>query len=170
MRIIKSNDNELLMKEYSLVLDPTSDYALIEKGFEPEVGLINIVFDDVKGIKDMLNTSNYYKSKNHLIGKKEDEQFLVQVEDIIYIEGINNDTYVYTTDDVYMVKDKLYELENTLFDKKFVRVSKSFIVSINYIDRIKPTFNGKLVLKLMNGQSLEVSRHYLKSFRKYLGF
>lgn len=169
MKSIRTNIN-LDLKQLGIEIDDRSEFVLVESGFDVEPGFINIVFKNPLDIPRLLTSANYYKSKNHLLGKKDEDHHLIQVRDVIYIEGINNDTYVYTKDNSYLIKDKLYELEKSLHDKKFVRVSKSFMVSINHIDKIKPTFNGKLLLKLSNGQSLEVSRHYIKSFRNYLGF
>lgn len=37
------------------------------------------------------------------------------------------------------------------------------------IAKIKPTFQGKLILVMDNQQKLEVTRHYLPSFKQYLG-
>lgn len=145
---------------------------LIQKGFEPIVDAINIVFDSYNPImiKELMNKSGYFKTqKHHLIGKKDNEMELIHLKNIVYIEGINNDTYVHTKSDEYLIKDKLYELESKLMDQLFVRVSKSYIVSINYISKIKPTFNGKLLLIMENGIELEVSRHYISNFRSVLG-
>ena len=170
MKEIRSNiPKEELVSEFLLVENNESHYALIESGFPTVENCINIVFGNKNEIPYLLNKAHYYESKSHLFGKSNDELNMIQVKDVIYIEAVNNDTYIYTKENSYLVKDKLYELEKTLYEKKFVRISKSFIVSINHIEKIKPTFNGKLMLKLDNKQSLEVTRHYLSAFRTYLG-
>jgi len=173
MRIVKTKNTKLnLIKELDLTIDSNSLFALIELGQEVEVDCINIVFgnDNIKNIKDLINKSGYYKTqKNHLIGKKDDEIHLIEMKDIVYIEGINNDTFVHTKKDEFIIKEKLYELELKLQDRLFARISKSYIISIYHIEKIKPTFNGKLNLILSSREQLEVSRHYIADFRKILG-
>jgi DNA-binding LytR/AlgR family response regulator len=171
MKLIRTKlEQDKLIKDNLIELDESSKYVLIEKGMESEPGFINIVFEREQEISSLLTIANYYKSRNFILGKRNEELIPVQVQDIIYIEGLNNDTFVYTKNDTFTVKEKLYELEKVLYDQKFVRVSKSFIASIKHIERIKPTFNGKLLLIMSNDLQLEVTRHYLKAFRDYLGF
>ncbi len=173
MKIIKTNlDLETIKQYLAIEINESSHFALIEKGFEPVTNSINIVFDkeNLSEARNLLMESGYYSSDTlHLVGKKNDEIHIVKLEDILYIEGINNDTYLHTMNEEYQIKQKLYELETLLFDKQFIRISKSYIVSIQKIKNIKPTFQGKLILKLENKTELEVTRHYLQGFRSYLG-
>lgn len=173
MKIIRSKtDTKAIIKDLGLILDDKSSFALIESSMQCEDDCINIVFSEYNPtkIKELINKSGYYKTqKNHLVGKKDQDLELVSINDVVYIEGINNDTYAHTKDSEYLLKDKLYELEAKLQDKLFVRVSKSYIVSINHIKKIKPTFNGKLLLIIESNIQLEVSRHYISDFRKILG-
>ena len=174
MNQIKTTLNkETLKKTLNLIIDESSSYVLIENG---DIGInnkINIFFDpnDLTQTKNLLQNSGYYQSikTDHLIGKINEDVHLIPLSKIIYIEGINNDTYATTHNNEYKIKDKLYELEIKLKNEKFVRISKSFIVSVNSITKIKPTFNGKLVLFMNNNTKLEVSRHFLQSFKTYLG-
>jgi two-component system LytT family response regulator len=173
MKIIKTKVDISKLKE-SLLLshDDDSNYCLIENGMTGEKDLINIYFDpnDITKARNLLIESGYYATNSdHILGKNENEFILIQLREVIYIEGLNNDTYIHTNGNEYTTKQKLYELEQLLYSKKFIRVSKSYIVSVNHIIRIKPTFNGKLILKLKNNIELEVSRHYIGAFRKYLG-
>lgn len=173
MKIIRSQTaTTTILSDLDLIIDNTSSFVLIEKGFETLANCINIIFEEysIPLIKELLSKSGYYKTqKDHLIGKHDDDLELIRIDDIVYIEGINNDTFIHTINKEYSVKDKLYELESKLQDRLLVRISKSYIVSINHINKIKPTFNGKLLLILDNNISLEVSRHYITAFRQVLG-
>lgn len=174
MRYINSNANQdHLVIELNLSMNQNSIYALVEKGKIGYPNLINIYFDpeNLSHAKELLTKSNYYQTTNiiHLLAKKDEEVHLIPYKDILYIEGINNDTFIHTSSSEYQSKEKLYELEQSLFSKKFIRISKSYIVSIQKVVKIKPTFNGKLSLVLENGTKLDVSRHYIQSFKKYLG-
>lgn len=173
MKAIKTQlDLEKMIDELSLEMDETSDYALIQKGFDTEEDAINIVFDkyNLNHIKRLLAKSGYYQqSQDFLIGKNNDNWELISIKDVIYIEGLNNDTYIHVNEGEYKVKQKLYELELQLKSKLFVRVSKSYIVSVHHIKRIKPHFNGKLILHMRDHTKIEVTRHYVTDFRTVLG-
>jgi DNA-binding LytR/AlgR family response regulator len=50
----------------------------------------------------------------------------------------------------------------------FVRISKSFIVNLRQIKYIKVGLNAKLHLTLNNQTQLEVTRSFVKRFKKHL--
>ena len=60
----------------------------------------------------------------------------------------------------------MYILEQTLTDRNFVRVSKSFLVNIAHISFIKPMLNSKLKLIMGNKDVVEVNRTYVKTFKE----
>lgn len=173
MKIIKSKmDENIIINDLGLSLDNDSPYALIESGFASEDDCINIVFTSYNKVlvRDLLSKAGYFtKSNNHILGKQNDQMELIHLKDIAYFEGINNDTYIHTKDMEYSTKLKLYEIDEMYQNRLFIRISKSYIVSLHHISKIKPTFNGKLNLELHNGVQLEVSRHYIKKFRNLLG-
>lgn len=173
MKIIRtSKETDQVINDLNLIMNNDSFFVLVEDGFETVPGLINIVFKDYNTslIRDLLMKAGYYSSNsNHILGKINDELELIKLKDIVYFEGVNNDTYVKTSTNEYITKLKLCEIEELYHTKLLVRISKSFIVSLHHIKKIKPTFNGKLILVLDNGDSLEVTRHYIKNFRNMLG-
>jgi len=71
-------------------------------------------------------------------------------------------------DYVLLTKNKLYQLEEELNDKDFIRVSKSHLVNIGKIRYIKPAINSKVELIMDNDDVVEVKRTYLKDFRDTL--
>ena len=67
-----------------------------------------------------------------------------------------------------IIRMKLYEIEELLAHKDFIRVSKFCLVNIGKIDYIKPALNSKLDLLMSNGDHLEVNRAYLRDFKEAL--
>ena len=60
------------------------------------------------------------------------------MSDILYIEGSGNYIKVHTQNDKpLIVLDKLTELLEKLPQKQFIRVHKSFIVNISYVQNIE---------------------------------
>jgi DNA-binding LytR/AlgR family response regulator len=79
-----------------------------------------------------------------------------------------DDVYAVLQNTKLIIKFKLYELEEVLKDKAFIRVSKYCIVNIGKIDYIRSLLNSKLELQMNNGDLCEVNRNYLKKFKQAL--
>ena len=83
---------------------------------------------------------------------KEDENFIVDVAEIIYVEAIDRKTFVYTQKDIFESKLKLYEMEEKLIRCGFFRVSKSCLVQLKYIKSLKNDVDRKIRLTLQSGE------------------
>jgi DNA-binding LytR/AlgR family response regulator len=92
----------------------------------------------------------------------------VEAADIYFIESFGDDIHIHTANATFRTSERLYQIEEDLKHKDFVRISKSVIVSIAKIKYINPALNAKLKLELLNGQELEVNRTYVSSFRTAL--
>lgn len=100
---------------------------------------------------------------------KESENFLLDVNEISYIEAVDRKIFVYTEDDIYESKLKLYEMEEKLCQSGFIRISKSCLVRLKYIKSIKNDVERKLRLTMKNGEQIIVSRQYAEEIKKRLG-
>jgi len=103
-----------------------------------------------------------------LTGCIEDRQYEICVTDIFYIEAVDNRTFIYTKGNVYESKQKLYELEQLLSDKHFLRVAKSTILNLMKISTIKPALNGRFTAVLGSGEQVIISRKYVPELKKAL--
>lgn len=104
-----------------------------------------------------------------MLVSKENENFLLDVNEISYIEAVDRKTFVYTEDDIYESKLKLYEMEEKLWQSGFIRISKSCLVRLKYIKSIKNDVERKLRLTMKNGEQIIVSRQYAEEIKKRLG-
>lgn len=104
-----------------------------------------------------------------LVVSKDEENLLMDVNDISYIEAVDRKTFVYTEDDVYESKLKLYEMEEKLCHSGFIRISKSCLVRLKFVKSIKNDVERKLRLTLKNGEQIIVSRQYAEEIKKRLG-
>lgn len=89
---------------------------------------------------------------------------------IVFMESYGNDIHVHQLhkDKTLVIQEKLYELENLYTDKGFIRVNKSQIVNIRFINDIDPWVGQKYILTMKNGISIDVNRTYYKKFKEYL--
>ncbi len=100
--------------------------------------------------------------------KKDREWSFINLLDVLYFESVDNRTFLYTEGEVSEVRQRLYELENILSDKDFIRISKSQIVNINKIRSLKPEMNRTILATMCNGEQLYISRKYVPAIRNML--
>ena len=119
--------------------------------------------DEIKRLKNHIELFD-----KKLYAKKDNKMFFVNSSDILYFDSVDNRTFLYTEDDVMEIKQRLYELEVSLSDKDFVRISKSQIVNINKIRSLKPELNRTILATMSNGEQLYISTKYVKVIRDML--
>lgn len=100
---------------------------------------------------------------------KDNENYLLDVNKISYIEALERKTFVYTEDEMFESKLKLYEMEERLCHCGFIRISKSCLVHLKYIKSIRNDIERKLRLTMKNDEQIIVSRQYADEIKKRLG-
>lgn len=99
-------------------------------------------------------------------GELDDREYEISIQDIYYIESVDNKSYLYTKNKVYQIREKLYEIEETLSESSFLRVSKSVVVNLLKIKSIKPALNGRFSAVLTNGEAVIISRKYVPTLKE----
>lgn len=100
-------------------------------------------------------------------GKKADHIYTLQAGQLFYVESIDNQTFLYTEDEVFESDLKLYEFENITATTNFIRISKNLIVNTSKINSVRALFNGKFEATLVNDEKVIVNRHYVKAFKTF---
>ena len=99
---------------------------------------------------------------------KDRNTFFCKLTQIYYIESVDKRTYVYTRDDCYESRDRLYELEEKL-GTWFVRISKAMIVNLRKIRNVSAEPGGRMTAVLLNDERVIISRSYVKELKRRLG-
>ncbi len=99
-----------------------------------------------------------------LKGRDGDSSFMVNIDDIYYFDYVDGNTFAYLKRDVYMVDKSLKDLEYDLVNLGFVRINKSQIVNIYFIDNIKSTIGMRVIALLKNGEQIIINRSYRDVF------
>ena len=99
----------------------------------------------------------------------EGNTYNVQIDEILYIESVDKKTFLYTTGHVLQTEKRLYELEELLDEKTFFRASKSVIVNLNKIIKLKPEVTRNILATLTNGEVIVISRRNVKALKELIG-
>ena len=132
---------------------------------EPEVLEIRChkVTDDIEEI------ISFVKSRQgQLSTMQEGQRVEILLVDIFYAESVDNRLFVYTAKDNYEVRLKLYELEDMLRGKTFIRVQKGMLLNLMKIKSIKPALSGRYGALLKNGEEIVISRKYVAELKTAL--
>jgi DNA-binding LytR/AlgR family response regulator len=112
---------------------------------------------------------SFVKSRQgQLSAMRDGKRFEVPVVDLFYAESVDERLFLYTASDSYEIRMKLYELEDLLKNKSFLRVSKSMIVNLMKITSVRPALNGRFSAILKNGEEVIISRKYVPELKKIL--
>lgn len=131
---------------------------------EPEV---TIAYHEMtESVKMVTNYVRYVDQT--ILCKKDNEEYSILINNIFYLESVDKKVFVYCEKEVFRSNYKLYELEEMLSQAGFVRVSKSVLLNIEKLIGMKTLVNSKLEARLSNGESVCVSRKYLKDIKEKL--
>lgn len=103
-----------------------------------------------------------------LTGVAEQKRYEIAVTDVCYVESVDGKTFLYTKDRVYETACRIYELEELLRPKHFLRISKPMLVNLMKIQSIQPAFNGRFLAVLNSGEKIIISRNYVKALKAAL--
>ena len=99
---------------------------------------------------------------------KDRSTYFCKLTQMYYIESVDKHTYIYTKDDCYECRERLYELEEKQ-GPYFVRISKPMIVNLRKIQNVSAEPGGRMVAVLLNAEHVIISRSYVKEIKRRLG-
>ena len=144
--------------DINLVTNLSKDYTNVKVTIEaPEIN------DDIKMMVDIIES--FSNSKKNLISYSDGKKYILSTNDILYFYSEGKKNYCKTENDIYQVKEKLYELENTL-NNNFVRISSSCIINLNYIKCFESAFSRNIEVVFKDNSVQYVSRGKVKEVLK----
>lgn len=103
-----------------------------------------------------------------LVGILDEEQYLLDVKDILYIDTADKKTFLYTEQAVYQSALRLYELEDALRELDFFRAGRSAILNFRHVRSVRPELGRRWLVTMDNGEQIWVSRQYAGELREKL--
>ena len=98
----------------------------------------------------------------------DEKMYKILIADILYVESVDDRTFIYLAEECYESGKRLYEFESVLPTRQFARISKSVIVNLMKISYIKTALNGRFLCRLKNGEQVIISRRYVPDIKEKL--
>lgn len=102
-------------------------------------------------------------------GFKEDLLEILQPSEIFRVYAANQKVYAVTPKGEYLLRSRLYEMENRLAAHGFIRISNSEIVNLSKIKNFDLSYAGTIGVTLSDGATTYVSRRYVSKIKAALG-
>ena len=145
MKLFLREDKELRETEVEI------RYRIRDEEVDAVISAVNSSSDVIIGIKDNGDSERLYVAK------------------ILYFEAVDRYVFAYAKAGVYRVRKTLYDIEDSLKNRSFVRISRSTVVNISAVQTISPEDSRRVKLCLKNGEYLIVARSYVNDFKAAIG-
>jgi DNA-binding LytR/AlgR family response regulator len=130
------------------------DYLLKPITFERLLQAINTYFEVYS---DSKNEPIHIQEKTDFIFVRADRKMIkIEFEDIIYIESFSDYVKLHLNETTIVTRETISAIEAKLPSKNFIRIHRSFIVSLKHIS----SFTNEYVT--VNNKALTISRSYKK--------
>lgn len=105
-----------------------------------------------------------------LPGLQEDRTFLLETSSLTCLYAQDKGVFARREDgEVFALRLRLYELEERLDERTFVRISHSEIVNLKKITALDLKLSGTIKISLADGTVCYASRRYVKKIKEALG-
>ena len=133
---------------------------------EPEVLIrTSEMTEEISDLMQKLSAAN----QKVLAGFRGDQVELLDIADIIRIYSADKKIFAQTMSDEFIIRIRLYELEERLDKTLFVRISNTEIVNLKAVKQLDLSLAGTIAITLANGATSYVSRRYLAKIKQVLG-
>lgn len=104
-----------------------------------------------------------------LTGFREETLEILEQSEVIRIYAAARKNYAVTDKGEYLLRLRLYELEERLDKNSFVRISNSEIINLRKVKGFDLSFSGTICVTLSNDMVTYVSRRFVARIKKVLG-
>lgn len=138
----------------------------LEQILEGEEEVILRYRERTKEVEDLIQ---YLSGRDQgLICRKDGMDVVVKPDAVIYLESVDGGTFVYTEKEVLTTGLSLAVAEERFARDGFFRCSKSMVINVCHVDRLKSESGNRIDAQMGNGEHVMISRRYAKALRRIL--
>lgn len=104
-----------------------------------------------------------------IAGFRGDTVTLLDEKELLRVYASGGRVYAVTAEGEYVLRLRLYELEERLRPFSFVRISNSEIINLKRVRSFDLSFAGTICVTLSDGSKAYVSRRYVPKIKEVLG-
>ncbi|MCR5101013.1 MAG: LytTR family transcriptional regulator DNA-binding domain-containing protein [Butyrivibrio sp.] len=105
---------------------------------------------------------------NKLWGKIDDKNICIIINEILYLESVDDKVFAYTKDKVLRIDGTLNSFMTEVSDESFFRCSKSMVINVNRLTSLKSLSSNRIDATMESGEHVIISRRYASEFRRLL--
>ena len=120
---------------------------------------LNQIIENIQSVSNKIDT---------IIGNKENQIYILNVDDVICFYAKEKSNYCKTNDGEFKIRKKLYELEENLNNKQFIRISNYCIANVKHIKSFDLSKIGDIIVRFSDGTNEYVSKRRVKNVMKFL--
>lgn len=156
--------------EYALKAFDVNALDYLMKPVEPKRLADALLKVRLKDEEELLSYNNRGMLGEHdqVFVKDGERCWFVKLSDVRLFESVGNYAKVFFGTNKPLILKSLNALEERLDEKVFFRANRKHIINLRMIDKIEPYFNGGLLLDLIGGEKIEVSRRQAVKFKEMM--
>ncbi len=145
----------------------------VRTNISKEFNSVEIMINAPKKTEQVIEIENALLNLNseiikEVIGNQGNNLYILNVSNVVKFYSDEKKTYCKTPEGVFIIKEKLYYLEEKLPSKSFIRISNSVIVNINKVKCFNTDVIGSVLVKMVDGTEEYVSKRRISSVMKFL--
>ncbi|HEY5368984.1 MAG TPA: response regulator [Hanamia sp.] len=156
--------------EYALKAFDVNALDYLMKPVEPKRLADAILKVTQKEEEELISYSNRgILSEHDQVFVKDGERcWFVKLSDVRLFESVGNYAKVFFGTNKPLILKSLNALEERLDDRVFFRANRKHIINLRMIEKIETYFNGGLLVDLIGGEKIEVSRRQAVKFKEMM--
>jgi DNA-binding LytR/AlgR family response regulator len=164
-------EDQLAGSFYTVIISAYSERAITAFNY-PVIDFIEKPFNKERLVKTFEKLNDFEAKHNFtskfLSVKRSGEIKLIENSQILYIKGAGVYSELFVEDNTRELHHQNLEKIDILLPSSFVRIHKSYIVNMFFVDKIISHGGSKYSLLLKNGTTLPVSRNRFQTLKEML--
>jgi len=104
-----------------------------------------------------------------ITGTRDECLEIIEQQDIIRIYAGSGKVIALSERGEFVLRQRLYELEEKLDSRRFIRISNSEIINLKKVQNFDLSITGTICVRFKNGSMSYVSRRYVQKIKQVLG-
>lgn len=126
---------------------------------------------DLRHLKQFVHRQDEHKEQIDRVAVKTGAKInIIYIDDIRYLESQDDYVMIYTAEGRFLKQKTMKFFENHLPPASFIRVHRSYIVRIDFVEQIELYEKESYIIKLKNGKTIPVSKSGYNRLRQSLNF